>query len=201
MKICTKCKVEKDELEFYKDKISKDGLKFWCKPCTSAYAAIYRQTPAYKEFERKRNQTAERKLYLHELRQTPEARAKQKEMDQRPDRKAKKLLFKRSQRGKAYNWERNVKAHGLTLEVYYVILEKQGGLCAICKTDKPGGKGSWHIDHDHNCCAKTKSCGKCVLGLLCHNCNAGRGYFKDDPDLLEKTAEYSRRTYIISEQF
>ncbi len=33
MKICTKCKIEKDENEFCKDKGSKNGLQGWCKSC------------------------------------------------------------------------------------------------------------------------------------------------------------------------
>lgn len=33
MKICTKCRIEKDESEFYKCRINKDGLNYWCKLC------------------------------------------------------------------------------------------------------------------------------------------------------------------------
>lgn len=32
-KVCTKCKVEKDVTEFYKNKRQKDGLDFYCKEC------------------------------------------------------------------------------------------------------------------------------------------------------------------------
>jgi hypothetical protein len=35
MKICTKCKIEKPEIEFYKDKFKKDGLRSDCKMCSS----------------------------------------------------------------------------------------------------------------------------------------------------------------------
>ena len=33
MKICSKCKVEKDESEFYKNKSTKSGLHHYCKKC------------------------------------------------------------------------------------------------------------------------------------------------------------------------
>lgn len=54
------------------------------------------------------------------------------------------------------------------------------GRCGICGTTDPGGKGYWHLDHDHNCCPPGKGCSTCVRGLLCHHCNIGLGCFKDD---------------------
>lgn len=64
-------------------------------------------------------------------------------------------------------------------------LEAQGGVCAICGADGPGGRGGWHRDHDH-------ATGK-WRDLLCHYCNVGLGHFQDDPELLEKAATYLRR--------
>ena len=37
MKLCTKCKIEKDEFEFTKSKLKKDGLNCWCKKCVKEY--------------------------------------------------------------------------------------------------------------------------------------------------------------------
>lgn len=33
MKLCRRCKIEKDESEFGKDKSKKDGLNIYCKEC------------------------------------------------------------------------------------------------------------------------------------------------------------------------
>jgi hypothetical protein len=49
------------------------------------------------------------------------------------------------------------------------------------------------VDHDHNCCDRDGSCGKCVRGALCGSCNRGLGFFNDDIDKLEKAIAYLRR--------
>lgn len=97
-------------------------------------------------------------------------------VDERPDRKE-------------YERRRHLKSHGLTLEQYEHALVVQGGLCAVCGTDKPGKRG-FHVDHDHNCCPRKTSCGKCVRGLLCHNCNVGLGLLGDSPDRLRNAVAY-----------
>ncbi len=37
MKLCRKCKKQKDESDFGKNRKRKDGLKYWCKDCERAY--------------------------------------------------------------------------------------------------------------------------------------------------------------------
>jgi hypothetical protein len=81
---------------------------------------------------------------------------------------------------------RTLRKYGLTEAEWDAILAAQGGLCAICNTDTPGGRGErWHIDHDH-------ATNRGVRGLLCHNCNVGIGNFHDSPELLEQAARYLR---------
>jgi len=41
MKVCSKCKVEKDESEFYRNKYNKDGLHSLCKECKNICNARY----------------------------------------------------------------------------------------------------------------------------------------------------------------
>lgn len=62
--------------------------------------------------------------------------------------------------------------YGISLEDYNVLLEKQKGLCAICKRKELHQR--WKclsVDHNH----KTGE----VRGLLCHRCNVVLGYAND----------------------
>ncbi len=43
MKTCNKCKIEKDESEFYKRKLSNDGLHAHCKVCNKEIVALWQR--------------------------------------------------------------------------------------------------------------------------------------------------------------
>lgn len=77
-----------------------------------------------------------------------------------------------------------IKKYGLQPDDYHAMLAKQGGKCAICRSDKPtlNNKGSFRIDHCHVTGV--------VRGLLCNKCNAGLGMFGDNPELLAKALQY-----------
>jgi hypothetical protein len=79
---------------------------------------------------------------------------------------------------------------GLSEDDIAGYLDRQGGRCAICPTTEPGGRGGWHVDHDHACCPRGRSCGRCIRGLLCTRCNVGLGQFRDDPNLLANAIKY-----------
>jgi len=51
------------------------------------------------------------------------------------------------------------------------------GICDICGTETP-----LRVDHDH-------STGE-IRGHLCHDCNVGIGWFRDNPARLLKAADY-----------
>jgi len=76
--------------------------------------------------------------------------------------------------------------HGIDHDQRQAIIEAQGGVCGICKSPTSG----WVTDHDHSCCPGKKSCGSCIRGVLCNNCNAGLGMFGDDPERLSNAVEY-----------
>lgn len=77
-----------------------------------------------------------------------------------------------------------LKVYGLTQEQYNLMLNQQNGKCKICNAAEVGSNrcSNFYIDHCHNT-------GK-VRGLLCHSCNFGIGYFKDNIELLNKAINY-----------
>jgi len=81
--------------------------------------------------------------------------------------------------------KRNAMRHGITQEEFLSLRDSQDNLCAICKISIPTS-----IDHNHNCCNGTYSCGSCIRGLLCGKCNRGIGHFNDDIALLSNAIDY-----------
>ena len=85
---------------------------------------------------------------------------------------------------------------GITIEEYDLLLEAQGGTCALCdglnnirkKSTYSGNPVAMALSVDHN--HKT---GK-VRGLLCNGCNTSLGKFRDDPVLLKKAIKYLEET-------
>lgn len=75
----------------------------------------------------------------------------------------------------AANRRRHLARHGLSLEGFAALLEFQSGACAICGSTEPRGRGQFHVDHDHSHCPGSYSCGRCVRGLLCCECNMANG--------------------------
>lgn len=77
----------------------------------------------------------------------------------------------------------------ISLDEYNAMLEGQNYGCMICGGTNENGR-ALHVDHDHSCCPGRITCGECVRGILCSNCNGAIGSFKDDPELLRKAADY-----------
>ncbi|WP_353964036.1 endonuclease domain-containing protein [Streptomyces canus] len=60
--------------------------------------------------------------------------------------------------------------YNLTRAFVDLLLEFQQGKCAVCRS-APTDRRAMRIDHDHACCPRPGSCGHCVRGLVCENCN------------------------------
>lgn len=83
------------------------------------------------------------------------------------------------------------KRYGISAVRYADLVESQAGACAICGEVNGNRNGyALAVDHDHSCCPGERSCGNCVRGLLCANCNIGVGYFKNDVARLAAAMRY-----------
>jgi hypothetical protein len=106
----------------------------------------------------------------------------------------KKSIALAAQRDPSYYRKLTLHKFGLTLDTYEALLTSQGGRCAICGISEPGGRhGTWHVDHDRSCCQKMWSCGSCIRGVLCQNCNLLLGHAHDDTAILLAAIEYLKR--------
>jgi hypothetical protein len=64
--------------------------------------------------------------------------------------------------------ETQLRKIGFTSELFDEMLESQGNVCALCGSDKPGGRWNrFFADHNHNT-------GK-ARGVLCFHCNTALG--------------------------
>jgi hypothetical protein len=161
-KTCAKCKIVKSVLEFHAHKNGRRNPR--CKLCRAEdHREYYKTHPdkfkAYKA--RARGETVEER----------EARI-QRRKDEAPAKR------------KLAQWRVHIRnTLGVTEEQYQSLYLLQGGKCAICASENPGGKRErFCIDHCHDTGV--------IRGLLCVSCNSGLGYFKDDISRLGQAAEY-----------
>ncbi len=75
---------------------------------------------------------------------------------------------------------------------------KQNNLCAIC--EKPETAINYNTGEVKNLCVDHNHETNNVRELLCHRCNAGIGYFKEDIEILKKSIEYLKRHSEIKEE-
>lgn len=164
MKRCPRCGETKPLDNFGKDSRAHDGKRTYCKLCSNEYHKNYRVSnpERTKQFDFR---------HYHNRREKVLAYNKQYRKDNKE--KLKDYL-------KKYNQEYGIKQYGITPEEYQEMLERQGGVCAVC-----GGLSNrkrLFIDHDH----KTGR----VRGLLCHKCNSGLGLLRDSLEIVYKLASY-----------
>lgn len=76
-----------------------------------------------------------------------------------------------------------LKTYGLTLEQYEALYEAQGGVCAICRRAS-GKTRRLAVDHDHET--------GYVRMLACGPCNSMLAHVRDEPEVLERAAQYLR---------
>lgn len=173
MRLCPKCKTEKEIDEFYNDKNRKDKHSCWCKECCKKSSSKNKNGKNYPE--------SRKKWYENNPNYNNKYREKNRDkINKRTRDWNKKYPEKRKNTDLKYSY-------GLTLIEFNELLAKQDNRCAICSNLIKGR--NIHTDHNH-------ITGK-VRGLLCKNCNLGIGLFKDNFSLLIRAADYIKRIKSI----
>lgn len=95
--------------------------------------------------------------------------------------------WRKNNPNKAKN-HRLLRRYQISFDEYTAMLNEQNNVCAICLTKKENEDLS--VDHDRSCCSGDMSCGKCVRGLLCRNCNSCLGLLQDDVVRLSSAITY-----------
>ena len=95
------------------------------------------------------------------------------------------------QKLREHDRKRNLRRkYNLSPQVFEMLKQEQMGLCGIC--GKKLGEGrSVAVDHDH----KTDT----VRGVLCNKCNAGLGFFEDNPGNLLAAIFYLRKGRLLND--
>ena len=165
VQLCLGCRELKPLEDFYIEKDSNTGLSTQCKLCKNTATKIW-----ITNNKEKFNITHKRFVNKHKERL-----------------KAERKIYRKNNPDKVRNHDLKT-FFSITIDDYYKILKYQNGVCIICK--EPPSKKFLSVDHDHSCCSGTKSCGKCIRGLLCMRCNSGLGMFKDNSSLLKEAIYY-----------
>lgn len=91
-----------------------------------------------------------------------------------------------------------MRLYHLSPERFKQHLVNQHLACALCK--RPfSDERTPYVDHDHSCCPGQSSCGRCIRGILCNDCNVLLGRIDNlwTLDTLEHLADYVRMPYIL----
>jgi len=79
--------------------------------------------------------------------------------------------------------------HGMRPEDWAAMVDAQDGRCYLCGDRLPDDRALIHVDHDHRCCPRLRSCRDCRRGLACSGCNIAVGCARNDPDRLRRMAD------------
>ena len=187
-KICSKCKCEKSQTEFSKDKLKKDGLSTQCKACKSKYLKSWttnnkKLKAALDRDYRNKNlikiKAQKRIYYLNNLEHIHTQCKK--------NYKANKTIYLKRQKEwvlnnpdkvaftkKAYKLRRRAKEcldGGITTSKLRAFISSELNICCYCQ--KPFIDGKYHVDHVE----PLAKGGKHVienLALTCPSCNLSK---------------------------
>lgn len=183
IKICRSCGAE------FEQPRTKGEVNYCSSECQRERWRKKRRNFIAKNLERERGKNRERWLtrknsekYRETLRLKRELYASDPEHRKRVLEKQAKWRKTNPKRGR----HASVKRYGITLSQFDDMVQRQGGVCAICRLEPLAGIKKhcqgFYVDHDH-------VTGE-VRGLLCTNCNQGIGHLKDDVERLRSAIEY-----------
>lgn len=92
-----------------------------------------------------------------------------------------------------------VAQYSLTLADYDAMVERQNGVCAVCR-QPPVRDQFLAVDHNRSCCPGKTSCGGCVRGLLCIKCNTAIGMIHDSPKNAMSMAFYLEDYKLLTKE-
>jgi hypothetical protein len=176
MKICSKCKIEKELNEFHKQ-----GKYFHseCKRCLyeSNKKSKLKNKKSAAEYAKKYRSENEKEIKIYE--KNYKLKNKDKITIQSKENYQENIEKRR--------WSRIKRIYGITEKEYNEMLNNQNNVCSICLQSERrkahnGNVCNLSIDHNH----KT---GK-IRGLLCHDCNVAIGHFDDNSETLERAIKY-----------
>lgn len=176
LKLCKKCGLEKDLVEFHNQTEKSDGKQSNCRECRNKLKRIY------DILHKKEN-------HIYYLKNIKRHKKLAKKYRKEHIKEMKKYKINMILKNPLYYRNSQLKSlFGITIEQYQKLRKKQNDVCAICgKKETVFDKRinqvrSLSVDH----CHKT---GK-VRGLLCQNCNTAIGRWKDDIKIMKKAIKY-----------
>ncbi len=169
LRLCFWCEIDRPLADFYVDKTRTSGLDNVCKPC--------------------RRQKRRERWAVNLNGQRDKAAANYA-------RQAESFRYQQFV-------QRLRRVYRISDEQYFALLAEQGGRCALCREvevkihHNSGAVMRLAIDHDHDCCpSNRRTCGRCIRGLLCYECNLLIGKVTKRPELVKRFSDYlSRRPF------
>lgn len=188
VRICKKHNEEK--------KRESKSLKFVCKKCAVERTALWRKNNAERYQAQNKNGYQERKKILEVKRKENPGFYLERESDQVCNKHNLVKVYAadnaivcrqcKIEYSKEYRKRNPGKRYNLTKKQYDELFKDKEKGCDICKKINHGAKRLC-IDH----CHELEKMGIIkIRGLLCVNCNAGIGNFKDNIDILQAAITY-----------
>lgn len=89
----------------------------------------------------------------------------------------------------AGRWLARAHTHGMTPWELHALYLRQDGRCYLCDDPLHPDLAAADVDHDHACCPASRSCGRCVRGIACSDCNRLIGFGHDNPARIRRAAD------------